>query len=144
MKRTAANRKIWDDAIAKEVNGLDAEGVFEHGLTREDLKARGNIPRMSIVPLKMLLSLQVRPDVSFEKCRGREVATGHKGHMQKGVHFAVVFAAAPAVATSRVLKALSCHANLTPFAYNVSQAYLKATCDKQEQIPVSYPRGMER
>ena len=74
---------------------------------------------MSIVPLKMLLSVKVRPNGSFEKCKGREIAAGHKGHMQRGVHFAVVFAATPAVATSIVLKALSCHANLTslPFAY---------------------------
>ena len=83
--------------------------VLEHDLTMAGLRSRGIVPRMSVVPLIMLLSIKLKPDGSFDKAKGRQVAAGHPGHMKKGIHYAVVFSASPAAAVGRILKAASVH-----------------------------------
>ena len=39
--------------------------VLEHDLTMAELRSRGTVPRMSVVPLFMLLSIKLKPDGSF-------------------------------------------------------------------------------
>ena len=138
------NRELWDAAMKKEEDILDEMGVFEHDLTMTELRARDIVPRMSIVPLMMLLSIKLKPDGSFDKAKGRQVAAGHPGHMKKGIHYAVVFSASPQVAVGRILKAASVHSGMTPFVFDVRAAYLHAEAEEHMQIPVSYPKGRKR
>ena len=53
------------------------------------------------------------------------VAAGHPGHMKKGIHYAVVYSASPAVSVARILKAASVHTGMTPFVFDVRAAYLQ-------------------
>ena len=88
-------------------------GVFEHDMTMAELRSRGIVPRMSVVPLIMLLSIKLKPDGSFDKAKGRQVAASHPGHMKKGIHYAAVFSASPAIAFGRILKAASVQTGVT-------------------------------
>ena len=138
------HKKLWNEAMRIEEETLDKMEVFEHDLTMAELRSRGIVPRMSVVPLIMLLSIKLKPDGSFDKAKGRQVAAGHPGHMKKGIHYAVVFSASPAVAVGRILKAASVHTGMTPFVFDVRAAYLHADAEQDMQIPVSYPKGRKR
>jgi hypothetical protein len=48
---------LWWEAIEKEINGLDEQGVYIHNLTRDQLREMGKIPDMPIVPSRMLLTV---------------------------------------------------------------------------------------
>ena len=70
---------LWWEAIEKEINGLDEQGVYIHNLTRDQLREMGKIPDMPIVPSRMLLTVKVDSEGKFTKCKARQVLSGHKG-----------------------------------------------------------------
>ena len=127
-----------------EEETLDKMEVLEHDLTMAGLRSRGIVPRMSVVPLIMLLSIKLKPDGLFDKANGRQVAAGHPGHMKKGIHYAVVFSASPTVAVGRIMEAASVHTGMTPFMFDVHAACLYADAEEDMRIPVSYPKGRKR
>jgi hypothetical protein len=56
---------LWWEAIEKEINGLDEQGVYIHNLTRDQLREMGKIPDMPIVPSRMLLTVKVDSEGKF-------------------------------------------------------------------------------
>ena len=65
------HKKLWDEAMRTEEETLDKMEVFKHDLTMAELRSRGIVPRMSVVPLIMLLSIKLKRDGSFDKAKGR-------------------------------------------------------------------------
>ena len=97
------DQAAWDEAIIKEMKGLDEAKIFVHNLTREQLTKRGVLPAKTIVGMRMLLDVKLKPDGTLDKLKARNVVQGHKGYVQHGVHFSAVFAAAPSIPASRVV-----------------------------------------
>ena len=64
--------------------------------------------------------------------------------MQKGTHYTDVFAASPGLEESRLLQMMAVMLGLIRWAFDVSQAYLHGEAAEGEEIPVSYPPGLER
>ena len=105
----------WWAAIKKEIDGLQNAGVFEM-MTYQQLLDRGFVTdKVKPIPLRMLLTTKIRPSGEFDKTKARYVLQGDPQHMQKGVHFSVVFAPTPGLETGRILQAYAV-CNATPFA----------------------------
>ena len=91
----------------------------------EELIRRNFVPRMTIVPMKLLLNTKVNPDGSFQKTKCRQVLQGIKGkYMHEGIHFSIVFAAAPSTYVQRMMQALAVGLSFHRFAADINQAYL--------------------
>eukprot|EP01046_Picozoa_sp_COSAG06_P085727 COSAG06_NODE_32400_length_506_cov_9.820639_2_plen_82_part_01 len=63
-------------------------------------------------------------DGKFNKVKARNVAQGHKGSLTKGVDYTTVFAAAPDLATGRIIQALSVLFSGVRVTMDIMQAYL--------------------
>jgi hypothetical protein len=74
--------QLWWEAIEKEINGLDEQGVYIHNLTRDQLREMGKIPDMPIVPSRFLLTVKVDSEEKFTKCKARQILFGHKGFVK--------------------------------------------------------------
>ena len=134
----------WDEVIVKEMKGLDDMGIFEHNLTRKQLDERGITPAKTIVGMRMLLDVKLKPDGSFDKMKARNVIQGHKGYVQQGVHYSAVFAAAPSIPASRVIQAIGVRMGYHRWTQDMCQAYLHGEVTAEEALPVRYPKGLER
>ena len=60
---------LWWEAIEKEINGLDEQGVYIHNLTRDQLREMGKIPDMPIVPPRMLLTVKVDSEGNLQNVK---------------------------------------------------------------------------
>jgi len=135
---------LWWEAIEKEINGLDEQGVYIHNLTRDQLREMGKIPDMPIVPSRMLLTVKVDSEGNFTKCKARQVLSGHKGFVKPNIHYSIVFASSPGLPATRLLQCIGICDNYTRFAFDVRQAFIQAPSEPHEQFPVAYPKGLER
>ena len=116
----------------KEMKGLDDMGIFEHNLTRKQLDERGITPAKTIVGMRMLLDVKLKPDGSFDKMKARNVIQGHKGYVQQGVHYSAVFAAAPSIPASRVIQAIGVLMGYHRWTQDMCQAYLHGEVTAEE------------
>jgi hypothetical protein len=94
-KWPAPLRKIWDDAIDKEWDGLNGRSTFIHGVRKADFVKHGAPPN-KVIGMRMLLDSKIKQG-KFERAKGRTVAQGHKGNLRKGFDYDTVFCAAPAL-----------------------------------------------
>ena len=143
-RRKDGGDPMWHKAVDTEMDGIDEFNTLEHNLTRGELTERGILPHKGIVPMKVLLDTKLKPDQTFDKAKARCVAQGHPGHVQKGTHYTDVFAASPGLEESRLLQMMAVMLGLIRWAFDVSQAYLHGEAAEGEEIPVSYPPGLER
>jgi hypothetical protein len=120
---------------------LNDRGCFEHDLTRAELKARGINKR--VVGMRMLLESKVVNGV-FDKMKARNVAQGHRQALRKGVDYTTVFAAAPDLATARIIQALVVLFGFKRVTLDVLQAYLIGKAEEGQQYPMRYPAGRIR
>ena len=133
--------EIWDEAIDKEWDGLNDRDCFEHDLTRSVLRERQIYKNP--IGMRMLLETKIS-DGKFSKAKARNVAQGHKGNLTKGVDYTTVFAAAPDLATGRIIQALCVLFNFVRATMDIMQAYLIGKAEKGQQYPVRYPAGRIR
>ena len=123
-----AEQEKWWAAISKEIDGLKAQGVFQM-MTYRELVAKGYVTdKIKPIPLRMLLNTKIKPSGEFDKAKARYVLQGDPQHMQKGVHFSVVFAPTPGLETGRILQAYAVGNNKSRFAFDINQAFLHAPC----------------
>jgi hypothetical protein len=73
---------LWWEAIQKEINGLDEQGVYIHNLTRDQLREMGKILDMPTVPSRMLLTVKVDSEGKITKYKARQVLSGQKGFVK--------------------------------------------------------------
>ncbi len=64
------------------------------------------------------LTAKVKADGSFDRAKGRNVLQGHKGSMQKGRHYSVVFAPTPELSTNRLTQAIAVGDNYLRFCFD--------------------------
>merc|ERR1711871_147921 len=83
----------WLEAINKEWNGLDKLGVFEHNFTRQQLRDRGITT--DPIPLVNVNTYKFDDKGAVTKYKNRMPLAGHRGNMQKGVHYEKSFAPTP-------------------------------------------------
>lgn len=133
--------EIWNEAIDKEWNGLNDRECFEHDLTKKQLADKG-IHRKPI-GMRMLLESKIS-DGKFTKAKARNVAQGHKGNLTKGVDYTTVFAAAPDLATGRIIQCLCVLFNFVRATMDIMQAYLIGKAEEGQRYPTRYPAGRIR
>ena len=120
-------------------------GVFEHGLTREDLLKRGiDIDVVTPIPLTQALQYKTDKEGNVNRYKTRMPLAGHPGFMKKGIHYHEVFAPTPDQASTRILIALMVKRRLKRLTFDIAQAYCRAPLPEGEQIPVRYPDGFKR
>ena len=143
--RKRPDRQMWEDARLKEEKSLHDLGVFEY-LTYEELKTLGIVPRKRIVPMRMLLTAKMKSDGSFDRAKCRNIVQGHKGYLQKGVHYAAtVFAPTPSLAENRLIQALAVGDNYVRFAFDIETAFLHADFESEEErLPVRFAEGCRK
>jgi hypothetical protein len=138
---TWGDTQVWDDAINKEWDGLNDRGCFEHDLTRAELRKRGI--HKKVIGMRMLLESKV-VNGEWSKAKARNVAQGHKGNLTKGVDYTTVFAAAPDLATGRIIQGLVVLFGFVRCTLDIMQAYLIGKAEEDQQYPVRYPEGRIR
>ena len=142
-----ADTTLWDEAISKEWDGLNDRDCFEHDLTLKDARQRhsklNGDAKFKIVGMRMLLEAKI-VDGKFNKAKARNVAQGHKGSLTKGVDYTTVFAAAPDLATGRIIQALSVLFSGVRVTMDIMQAYLIGKAEEDQQYTVRYPEGRIR
>ena len=94
------------------------------------------------VPMQMIFDSKTNPDGSFNKAKARYVLQGDKRHMKKDVHYSVVFAPSPALATTRLIQAYAVGHSKYRFGFDVDQAFLHAESTPQEQIAIRFADGI--
>ena len=94
--------KRWREAVLKEMNSIYGLGVMSTGYTQADLLRMG-IDKPP-VPVDLIFDVKYHPDGTLDKYKARFVQKGHSGNMKKGVHYDEVFAPAPKLVSTRLLK----------------------------------------
>lgn len=134
----------WSKSFAKEFDGLNKLGVFEHDLTREDLLKRGVCNAMNPIPMSVVLCFKYDKDGKIDRYKTRMALAGHKGNMQKGVHYDKTYASCPDTHATRMLQAMVVKYGLIRSAFDIEQAYCQASMPENEQVAVRYPQGFTR
>ena len=74
----------WSKSFAKEFDGLNKLGVFEHDLTREDLLKRGVCNAMNPIPMSVVLCFKYDKDGKIDRYKTRMALAGHKREYAEG------------------------------------------------------------
>ena len=141
----------WNLSIHEEVDGLAAMGVVDNnedgnGFTKAELKAEGiDLDIKPAVPLGLYHTTKFDHSTGdIDKLKTRAAIQGHKGNMQRGIHFNETFTACPREDTARILSALMCLFNLCRMTCDIVKAYCWAPIPKEAQKALRYPRGLKR
>jgi hypothetical protein len=134
----------WAKSFYKEFDGLVKLGVFEHDLTRADLVSRGIVNANNPIPMSVVLCFKYDKDGNIDRYKTRMALAGHKGNMQKGVHFDKTYASTPDTHATRMLQAMVVKYGLYRAAFDIEQAYCQAGMPEDERVAVRYPAGFKR
>jgi site-specific DNA-cytosine methylase len=143
-KLTEEEEVMWSQSFAKEFDGLNKLGVFEHDLTREELKKRGVCNWQNPIPMSVVLCFKYDQDGNINRYKTRMALAGHKGNMQKGVHYDKTYASCPDPHATRMLQAMVVRYGMIRAAFDIEQAYCQAPMPENEQVAVRYPKGFQR
>ena len=134
--------KQWAESMNEEIDGLTKMGVLDHGYTMKDLHKMG--VTSTPVPLGLYHTHKTDKEGKVNRLKTRAAVKGHRGNMQKGIHFFETFAPTPSEDTTRVLQGLIIRLNLTRMCGDIEKAYCWAKVPPGELIALSYPEGYRR
>ena len=134
--------KQWSESMDEEINGLTKMGVLDHGYTQKDLHNMGITSRP--IPLGLYHTHKTDKAGAVNRLKTRAAVQGHKGNMQKGVHYTDTFAPTPSEDTTRFLCCLTVLLNLKRLCGDIEKAYCWADVPAGELIALSYPEGYKR
>ena len=134
--------KQWSESSDEEMNGLTKMGVLDHGYTLEDLHDIGITAPP--VPLGLYHTHKTDKQGAVNRLKTRAAVKGHRGNMQKGIHFTETFAPTPSEDTARILQCMIILMNLTRMCGDIEKAYCWAKVPPGELIALSYPEGYRR
>jgi hypothetical protein len=134
--------EAWKKAIATEIDKLTDRGVFLHDQTVSDILAHGITTK--IVPLGLYLTEKYDENGELLREKARAAIKGHKGNMQKGIHYFETYAATPQPETARILVCIALRHNWKRRAWDVELAYAWADLPVNERLALAYPKGCER
>ena len=108
---------------------MAAMGVVDNnedgnGFTKAELKAEGiDLDIKPAVPLGLYHTTKFDHTTGdIDKLKTRAAIQGHKGNMQRGIHFNETFTACPREDTARILSALMCLFNLCRMTCDIVKA----------------------
>jgi hypothetical protein len=136
------DRDVWILATEIEMGALNKLGVFEHDLTREEVKQRG----CTVRPVPLILCYTAKWDLdtgAFIKAKARLCLQGIPAFMQRGKHFFQTRASTPDPATCRFLSAVLVGRKMHRIIFDIKNAYPTTNCEEYEKIPCLYPKGMQ-
>ena len=118
-------RTGWLHAADIEMSGLEDMKVFSKGsYTIRELRRRG-IDRAPM-PVFLIYDRKLNPDLSFSKNEARLIQKGHPWNMQRSFGAGYIYetyAAAPHLASTRIMQALMVLLGWSPLAMDIKQAY---------------------
>jgi hypothetical protein len=132
----------WIASADTEMNGLTDMGVVEHDFTIKELREVGIVGD----PINMSIDLSHKYNEAgqVDRLKTRMALAGHKGNLQKGVHYDLTYAATPQPNTSRILVALCVLLAWYRVAFDIKMAYCWAHLENNKFMGVKYPPGYER
>jgi site-specific DNA-cytosine methylase len=134
--------RIWSESMDEEIEGLTKMGVLDHGYTLQDLHNIGITARP--VPLGLYHTHKTDKEGDVNRLKTRAAVKGHRGNMQKGVHFWETFAPTPGEDTARIMQCLTLKHNLIRRCGDIVKAYCWAKVPPGQLIALSYPEGYRR
>ena len=132
----------WADSMDKEVNGLTDKGVVLHDQTMNMCREQGI--NTTPVPIGIYFKEKTNQFGEVTQLKSRAAIQGHKGNMQRGVHFFETYAATPQEDTARILICLAVKNNMKRRSWDVEKAYCCAPIPPAERIILRYPQGFKR
>ena len=137
----------WIESCEDEIQGLIRMGVLDTngdvgGYTRQELIDKGITSKP--VPIGLYHTHKTGKDGEVTRRKTRAAVQGHKGNMQKGIHFTETFAATPNEDTSRFLTCLTIALNLRRKSCDIVKAYCWAPVPDGELIALAYPDGYKQ
>ena len=132
----------WANSMDSEMEGLTKMGVLLHDQTLADCREAGITSKP--VPMGLYFDEKTDQTGNVVKLKSRAAIQGHKGNMQKGVHFFETYAATPQEDTGRLLICLAVKYNLKRRSYDVGKAYCCADIPADERNILCYPDGFKR
>jgi len=135
----------WTESLGNEFWGLVEMGVVDLGYTQDNLIAEGiDLKKRPAVPCGTYFEHKFNSEGELAKHKSRVAIQGHKGNMQKGVHFSETFAATPRENTAKMMCALVVMLNLVRRAFDITKAYCWADLPPGELIALKYPDGFKK
>jgi len=135
----------WTKSLGNEFWGLVEMGVMELGYTKEMLLKEGiDTNKTPAVPCGTYFEHKFNSEGELAKHKARVAIQGHKGNMQKGIHFSETFSATPRENTWKIMCALTVLMNLTRRAFDITKAYCWADLPPGELIALRYPDGFKK
>ena len=129
----------WLEAIKAELDGLTEMGVLLHRQSMADLHSQGVTSKP--VQLGLYFDEKINQLGEVIKKKVRAAVQGHRGNMQKGIHFHETYAATPQSEMDRILSCLAIKLNWKRKSWDISKAYCWAKIPKNERIALRYPKG---
>ena len=137
---TRPDSDLWVKALEAEMKSIYDLGVLSGNYTMRELRDMGM--HKPPVPAGLVLTCKYDKAGRLDKYKARFVQLGHPGNMIKGVHYDEVYAAAPNLATSRLIHALANKYGWAKMPFDISTAFLHADTTEREQYPIEMPKGM--
>lgn len=132
----------WLESINKEWDGLCELGVIEHGFSRKQLRDMGITTNP--IPFSICLTYKYDKTGKVDRFKTRMALAGHRGNMQRGVHFDRTYASTPNQHTSKILQAIMVKYRLRRLTFDIKQAYCQAMMPDSQLISIRYPEGFRR
>ena len=117
-------------------------GVIKHDFTLQDARDLGILSKP--IPIILAHDFKYGSLGEIAKLKSRACLHGHKGNMQKGVHYWETFSATPKEDTSRAMQAMLVNKSWKRKAGDVEKAFCWAELPKDEWMVCSYPDGLQR
>jgi hypothetical protein len=118
-------------------------GVLDIGYNKQQLRDEKVINPEDPIPIGDYYELKFDADGDVNKKKSRFAIKGHKGNMQKNVHFDKTFSATLRENTARLLCALVVLLDLFRGAFDITKAYCWAPRPKDKLLAVKYPDGFQ-
>ena len=96
------------------------------------------------IPLSICLTYKYDKEGNIERYKTRMALAGHRGNMQKGVHYEKTYASTPNQHTSKILQAIMVRHRMKRLTFDIKQAYCQAKMPDDKLIAVRYPEGFRR
>jgi hypothetical protein len=140
----------WCASIHEEIDPLIKMGVLDEGpnstgYTKAQLLEEGvdiNVRKAVFVGLYHTHKFDKSGEV--DRLKTRCALKGHKGNMQRGIHYGETFTPTPKEDTARLLIALMCLYNLYRMTGDIVKAYCWAPMPPGALIAIRYPPGLKR
>ena len=138
--------ELWHKAALEEFEGLTDLGVYDHDYSWQDLQDLGiDLERRPPIPMSIALTHKYDSEGQLDRLKVRMAIAGHKGNMQKGVHYDQTFAPTPNQHSMRMLHAMFVRKRTWKRkSFDIKQAYCWAQIPGNKLVAVKYPKGFER